>query len=176
MDFIHKKFKKTFVCPIKKNCLVALSYEDKLSGNFVAVNKLDLSPEETLAVYIKGNDFPIQLVKEVYTNKDFSTAEIFLVTNDLTLNYKQITTIYGKRWKVEEYHKSIKQNTLLGKSPTKTGTTQCNHIFACNIAFIRLEKLKIKEQLNHFALKVKLHLKMVKAALDELYTMKKGLC
>lgn len=176
MDFIHKKLKKIFVCPIKKNRLVALSYEDKLAGNFVAVNKLDLSTDDTLTVYIKGNDFPTLLVKEVYTNIDLSTAEIFLVTNDVTMNYRQITTIYEKRWKVEEFHKSIKQNILLGKSPTKTEITQCNHIFACNIAFIRLEKLKIKERLNHFALKAKLHLKMVKAAMDELYTMKKAIC
>ena len=91
----------------------------------------------------------------------------------MSLDYQQITTIYEKRWKpgrraVEEMHKSLKQNALLGKSPTKMERTQCNHIFATMLAFVKLERLKIKEQLNHFALKAKLHLKMAKAAFEEL--------
>ncbi len=57
-------------------------------------------------------------------------------------------------------------------------STQCNHIFASMLAFVKLERpggepLKVKERLNcaanrHFALKAKLYLKMVKAAFDEL--------
>jgi len=38
----------------------------------------------------------------------------YLVTSDLTLNAEQIMTIYQKRWKVEEYHRSLKQNVSLG--------------------------------------------------------------
>ena len=86
----------------------------------------------------------------------------------MSLDYEHITTIYEKRWKVEEMHKSLKQNALLGNSPTKMERTQCNHIFAAMLAFVKLERLKIKEQLNHFALKAKLHLKMAKAAFNEL--------
>lgn len=129
-------------------------------------------------VWIKGLDFPVQLVRQVFINKDRSTAELWLVTNDTQLYYEQVTTIYQKRWKpgrraVEEMHKSLKQNTLLGKSPTKMECTQCNHIFASMLAFVKLERpggepLKVKERLNHFALKAKLYLKMVKATLDEL--------
>ena len=37
--------------------------------------------------------------------------------------------IYQKRWKVEEFHKSLKQNLNIEQSPTKTTTTQLNHIF-----------------------------------------------
>lgn len=46
--------------------------------------------------------------------------------------------------------------------------TQCNHIFATMLAFVKLERLKIKERLTHFALKAKLRLKMAKAAFEEL--------
>ncbi|MBM3208641.1 MAG: transposase, partial [Chlamydiae bacterium] len=31
----------------------------------------------------------------------------------------QIYDVYKKRWRIEEYHKSIKQNASLEKSPTK---------------------------------------------------------
>ncbi len=115
-----------------------------------------------------GVDFPLQLTRQVFINKDRSEAELWLATNDMSLDYEQITTIYEKRWKVEEMHKSLKQNALLGKSPTKMERTQCNHIFAAMLAFVKLERLKIKEKLNHFALKAKLHLKMAQAAFEEL--------
>lgn len=66
------------------------------------------------------------------------------------------------------FHKSLKQNVALEKSPTKTIRSQSNHIFAAMIAFIKLERLKLAHQSNHFALKSKLYLKAVKAAFSEL--------
>jgi hypothetical protein len=168
LKYIHTKLKKTFVCPLKHNRLVALSQQDKQQGKFINVSQVPLESQEVRQVWIKGVDFPVQLTRQVFINKDRSEAELWLVTNDMSLNYEQITTIYEKRWKVEEMHKSLKQNALLGKSPTKMERTQCNHIFATMLAFVKLERLKIKERLNHFALKAKLHLRMAKAAFEEL--------
>ncbi|KIC75952.1 hypothetical protein DB41_GU00010, partial [Neochlamydia sp. TUME1] len=56
-----------------------------------------------------------------------------------------------KRWRIEEYHKSIKQNASLEKSPTKIARSQRNRIFSSLIAYCKLEFLKIKTLLNHFA-------------------------
>jgi len=36
---------------------------------------------------------------------------------------------YKKRWKVEVFHKSLKSNASLAKSPTRTLRTQSNHVF-----------------------------------------------
>jgi len=54
-----------------------------------------------------------------------------------------MTTIYQKRWKVECYHKSLKQNVSLAKSPTQTEKTQTNHFFAALCGYIKLEMLKV---------------------------------
>jgi len=62
------------------------------------------------------------------------------------------------------YHKSLKQNVSLAKSPTQTVTTQTNHSFAALCGFIKLERLKIRTQLNHFALKSKLYLNALHSA------------
>ncbi len=168
LKYIQHKLKKFFVCPLKHNRLVALNEQDKQQGKFMHVSQVPLKSQEVRKVWIKGVDFPLQLTRQVFINKDRSEAELWLVTNDMSLDYEQITTIYEKRWKVEEMHKSLKQNALLGKSPTKMERTQCNHIFAAMLAFVKLERLKIKEKLNHFALKAKLHLKMAQAAFEEL--------
>jgi len=52
--------------------------------------------------------------------------------------------------------KSLKHNANLAKSPTRTVKTQSNHIVLSILAFFKLETLKIKHHLNHFALKAKL--------------------
>jgi IS4 transposase len=73
------------------------------------------------------------------------------------LSYDQITTIYQRRWKVEEYHKSLKQNASFGDSPTKNPDTQSNHFFASMLAYIKLEALKLKHSIGHFRIKAQLY-------------------
>jgi len=67
---------------------------------------------------------------------------LYLVSSDTTLDGNGITALYQKRWNVEPYHKSLKQNTSLEKSPTQTVTTQSNHFFAALCGYIKLELLK----------------------------------
>jgi len=76
--------------------------------------------------------------------------------------------VYQRRWPIEEYHKSLKSNTALAKSPTKTVRTQQNHFFASIYAYFKLEMLKIKTKLNHFALKAQLYMQALKASMNEL--------
>jgi len=170
--FVHHELKKYFIGALKSNRLVALSKADKLQGKFVKVDALDIQPGCVREVWIKGLDFTVQLSKLVYTNKDSSTGVLYLVSNDKTLTYEQQDTIYQKRWKVEEFHKSIKQNACLATSPTKYEVTQSNHIFMVMIGFAKLEMLKLKTAKNHFAIKAKLYLKAVKAAYEELNRLK----
>lgn len=99
MKQIQKRFKKYFICPLKQNRLVGLSKEDKYAGKFVQVSSLDINTEEVLEVYIKGLDFPVNLVKQIFKNKDYSEGVLYLVTNELDADYNRITTIYQKRWK-----------------------------------------------------------------------------
>ena len=55
-------------------------------------------------------EFPVFLTKQVFKNGDGSTGTLYLASNDGTLTAAQVTSIYQKRWKVEEYHKSVKSN------------------------------------------------------------------
>jgi len=168
MVLVKQTLNKEFVGALKGNRLVALSETDKLAGQFVAVSAVDLKPGQNRLVYLKGLDFPVLLAKQLFTNQDGSTGTLFLLTSDTSLTWFQITTIYQIRWNVETFHKSLKQNTALEKSPTKTVRSQSNHIFAAMIAFIKLERLKLVHHANHFALKSKLYLKAIKAAFTEL--------
>jgi len=174
MCYIKIELSKDFIMALKENRLAALSLEDKQQGNFVSIASLPLEVNTTLTVYLKGVDFPLRLLKQVFTNKDGSEGVLYLVCSDTSLDYMQITTIYQKRWKVEEFHKSIKSNTGLAKSPTRTVRTQSNHFFASIYGFFKLEQLKMVHQLNHFAIKSKIYLSALKASFNELQTLRQA--
>lgn len=168
MMFVKHELERDFIMPLKTNRKVALSLDDKKQGRYVRVDSLELEADTILTIYLEGVDFALHLVKQVFTNEDGSSGILYLVTSDFELTYDGITTIYGKRWNVEPYHKSLKQNASLSKSPTKTLTTQSNHIFASMCAYIKLEMLKVTTQTNHFALKSKLYVRALRTAFDTL--------
>ena len=168
MMFIRHELGRHFVMPLKSNRKVALSLDDKKRGQYSRIDTLPMEAGMTREIWLEGVDFPLVLAKQVFTNGDGSTGILYLVSSDTDLSYDRITTIYKKRWNVECYHKSLKQNASLEKSPTKTRTTQTNHFFASLYAYIKLEQLKIKTKLNHFALKNKLYIKAVQQAFEAL--------
>jgi len=116
-------------------------------------------------------DFPLVLVKQVFTNEDGSLGIRYLVSSDTTLSFADLTATYHERWQVECYHKSLKQNVALAKSPTQTVTTQTNHFFAALCGFIKLERLKMSTKLTHFALNSKLYLNALRSAFATLRTL-----
>jgi hypothetical protein len=171
MRFVKHELERDFIMPLKTNRKVALSLEDKQQGRYVRVDALVIEPNTVLPIYLEGVDFPLHMVKQVFTNADASIGILYLVTSDLDLTDDGITTIYGKRWNVEPYHKSLKQNASLSKSPTKTVTTQSNHFFASLCAYIKLEMLKVSTKINHFALKAKLYINALRSAFQTLDTL-----
>jgi DDE superfamily endonuclease len=168
MVFIKRAQHRDFVCPLKTNRKVALSLADEQQGRSLRVDTLGLEEHTPREVYLEGVDFPLVLVKQVFTNEDGSCGVLYLVSSATTMSFDDLTTTYQKRWQVECYHKSLKQNVSLAKSPTQTETTQTNHFFAALCGFIKLERLKGKTKLNHFALKSKLYLNALHSAFSTL--------
>jgi hypothetical protein len=170
-EFITKH-KKGFIAALKDNRLFAPSLEEKYQGRFIKVSEVALSDKQSLRGYLKGYEKEILLVRRVFTNKDGSTGELTLVCSDTTLDGNHVSTLYQKRWKVEEFHKSLKSNASLSKSPTKTIKTQANHVFMAIYSVFKLECLKIKTALNHFALRTKLLIRANQMAFMELQRLK----
>ena len=171
MAYIHKDLQKPFIIGIKSNRTLALSENDAKNGRYQQVRALELEEDVAHTVWLKGLDFPVRLLKKVFKNENGSTGILYLVSNDMLSSAERLYEVYQKRWRIEEYHKSIKQNASLTKSPTRTVKTQCNHIYASIIAYCKLELLKIKTQLNHFAIKYKLILRANQIAWQELKNM-----
>jgi hypothetical protein len=107
MRFIEKK-RKVFIFEIKNNRLVAFSEAERQSGQFKRLDTLAIPENTPVVLWLKDLVFPVVLFKEVFRNKDGSTGQRFLVSNDVSLSGDQFETLYKKRWSVEVYHKSLK--------------------------------------------------------------------
>jgi hypothetical protein len=128
--FINDTLKKKFVCSIKSNRKIALTKKDKDKGNYVNISNVDIEACSSRLIYLEGYKDPIKLIKQVVKSSDvipqrsednsgcFSklslkdgnddeSVYLYLITNDITLNFQEVLEIYQKWWKIEEYHKSF---------------------------------------------------------------------
>ena len=171
MTMVKKKLKSNFIQPIKSNRNVALSESGQRQKKFVTVKSLSLEEGSEINVYLKDLKFPVRLVKQVFRNKDGSVGTLFLVSGDLSLSFDKITTLYQKRWKIEEFYKSLKSNASFAESPVSSVRAGINHCFASVYAFFKLEKIKLRTRLNHFAIKKRIYFHALQFAYDELETL-----
>jgi hypothetical protein len=162
-DFITSRGKH-FIAALKDNRLVALSQEDWTKKRFVRVDELEFPEQSAVQGWLKGSARAVRLVRQVFKNQDSSTGILHLVCSDLTCDYDAITTNYKKRWQVEVFHKSLKSNAGMAKSPTQTLRTQSNHVFMAIYAVFKLECLSVKSKINPFALRFKLLINATRSA------------
>ena len=58
---------------------------------------------QPLRVYLRSVQEAVLVSRQVSPNQDESQGVLYLVSNDTDLAQAQLTTIYQRRWKVEEF-------------------------------------------------------------------------
>ena len=170
-DFITRKGRH-FIAALKDNRLIALSEEDRKKKRFVRVDELNFPEQNCVRGWFKGYAKEVLVIRQVFKNKDDSTGILHLVCSDLTCDFDAITTTYKKRWQVEVFHKSLKSNANLAKSPTRTLRTQSNHVFMAIYATFKLECLSLSNKLNPFSLCRKLLINASRSAYAQLQMLR----
>ncbi len=171
MRYITCEMGLDWIMPLKSNRKVALSKAAKKRGEYVAISSLTLEEHATTRVYLSEVDFAVLLSKVVFKNGDGTRGVLYLATSDLALSQQQMTTIYKKRWDVEEYHQSLKGNASIAQSPAKRVQTQKAHILAALYAFVKLERISAKLSRNHHELKSTIYFFGLQAALKKLHDL-----
>jgi hypothetical protein len=161
MRYVFEQCETHFIMALKSNRTCAHSDKDLKATNFKPLEELKLG-KRAVKLYLKGLDFPVLVVKKVFKNEDNSSGTLYLATSDLELSYEDILTLYKRRWKIEEYHKSMKSNCSLGKCQASSQTAQSSHFYCAALAYLLLEKTKAKEDKNHFTLKKELNIMQIK--------------
>lgn len=172
LNFINNLNKK-FIFGIKSNRNLYGSIDDRENGIKTKLSEADLEEDDIVPVFLNVLDFQVRIMKKVFTNENGTQGTLYLVTNDASLNAVDLYSTYQERWKIEVYHKSLKNNVSLAKSPTKVKRSQLNHIFAALYAFVQLESLKLKNKKNHFQMKREIHIYSLKMASEKLREMRK---
>ena len=83
-----------------------------------------------------------------------SNGEIeYWATNDLSLTSSDIRETGAKRWRIEEYHRGLKQLTGIERCQSRMARSQRTHIFCSIIAFLSLEKLRLEQAITWYQAK-----------------------
>lgn len=96
-------------------------------------------PAAGLIVHLRGYGM-IKIFKTVSEEKSVE----YLATNNLILSASAMERIYGKRWKIEEYHQGLKQQCGIAKCQARGGRAQRNHIWCAVYAFLMLELHRLR--------------------------------
>jgi len=172
MVFIKNKAKRDFVIPLKSNRNVFLAEPSAKAGKSVKLTSLDFDTNALQTLWLDEVPFPLVVSRQVFKNENGSEGILYLCSSDLTLSASALSTLYQKRWKVEEYHKSLKSNASFSKSPTHKIRSQSNHFFASVVAYVKLEVCRCATGLNHFAQKAKLYQAAIVSAFGQLQVLK----
>lgn len=137
-----------FICNLKSNRKV--SFE---KGDYLSISDLGLADKQVKQVWLRGFG-AILACKLVATNGDIT----YLATDDLSLtDYEQFTNHFHYRWKIEEFHRGIKQTTGIEKCKSIKANSQKTHIFSAFVAFVRLEKQRLLKGISWYEQKAQIN-------------------
>jgi putative transposase len=138
LKFLERN-KLIWVTPLKSNRIV--DHKEHLADKEI--------PEEGLVVHLKAYGF----IKVFKTFSQAKGAVEYHATNKLDMTLSDIKTVAAQRWKIEEYHRGLKQTTGIEKCQARSQRSQRNHIFCSIIAFVALERNRLRKNISWYQAK-----------------------
>jgi hypothetical protein len=128
--------KLNFYTTLKNNRLVSPSIEE----GYVHLDAIEWTEQRLLQgviVKLKKVPFKVKLFKLVAKNGDID----WIITNDLdeTLTTQVVEATNNLRWKVEEFHRELKQLTGSEKCQCRKARSQRNHLACCYHVWLSLK-------------------------------------
>ena len=140
MLLIHRS-KRIFYCPIQSNRKVSQKYGTE-KYQYQSANSLDWTEqEENFGKTVHVKEFPagfeVKLFRIVASNGDTE----WVVTNDESpIETKVAQKVCGFRWKVEQFHREIKQVTGIEECQCRSSRAQKNHIGCALLVWLFLKR------------------------------------
>ena len=151
MLYIGDTLGKTYYTSIKRNRLIA---EHRGQHAFERVDKLDWTDEELeKGKPVVLNDFPNEHKVKLFRVPVLPDRTDYVVTNDLSQNGAGAVRKECKiRWKIEEFHREIKQLTGIERCQCRKAKIQRNHIGCSMLVWARLKNLAYQTKRNVYDL------------------------
>lgn len=144
-----------FVCPIRKNRLVLDRWSDPDHPSYRAVSELPWEDEQSA---IEGKSVKLKACRlqlKLFRLTTHPGRTDYVVSND----HEQISTpgdatdACAARWKIEQYHREVKQTTGIGKCQARNAKAQRKHIITSILAWIVLSAKAYAEKKTIYAVK-----------------------
>lgn len=143
---------KYYYCPLKKNRLV-----DDTAGveKYQQIESLTWSKEELeQGKIIKIKAFPKNKKVKLFRVVVSTDKTEFVATNDITQDSTDaVQEVCGIRWKIEEFHRELKQLTGVESCQCRKARIQRNHIGCAMLVWLRLKDLAYKTGQSVYQLK-----------------------
>ena len=138
-----EKMGKIYYCPLKKNRLV-----DDSGGveRYKRIENISWSDKELEAgKAVKINKFPKDHKVKLFRVQVSTNRTEHVATNDMTQNSAaDARDECAVRWKIEEFHREVKQLTGLGQCQCRKRRIQKNHIACAMLVWVRLKQIACK--------------------------------
>lgn len=148
MQHIDKRG-KFFYCPVKSNRKV------KLDRTFEHANKVQWDKRSLKYGHIcelKGLDKKVML--RMFQVVRSTTQKEIIVSNDAAQSFTDvIQEVVSHRWRVEQFHRELKQNTGIEDCQCRGHRSQRTHIATCMLVWLKLTNLSVKLKKNIYQLK-----------------------
>lgn len=146
---------KVFYCPIKNNRLVAENLEDK-KYKYKNAEKVEWegeSLEEGKPVKLNKMKIKVKLFRVMRS----TTQSELIVTNDLTQNSAEgVHNEVVIRWKIEQFHRELKQITGFPDCECRLNRSQRNHICIAYQVWNRMNTVSYQKGITIYQLKERL--------------------
>ncbi len=109
-------------------------------------------PPQGIVVHLKGYDF-VKVFRIVSKNEDTQ----YWATDVQDMDESEREDLANKSWKIEEYHRAIKQFCGVEKCQARKKESQRAHVMLSLRAFLRLEVQTIRNGISWFESKTKIH-------------------
>lgn len=131
---------KFYFCPLKTNRLIDDTFGQEKYKN---IESLSWSEEELeCGKIIKIKAFPAEKKVKLFRVTISTDRTDYVATNDISQSSMGVTQKVCKiRWKIEEFHREIKQLTGIESCQCRKGRLQRNHIACAMLVWLRLKNL-----------------------------------
>jgi len=148
-----ESLKKYYCCPLKSNRKV-----DDSGGQhpYTSVNELNWNADELeYGKIIKIKEFPKNHKVKLFWVEVSENRTDWVVTNDLSQNSTQaVQEVCALRWKIEQFHREIKQVTGIEKCQACAARIQRNHIACAVLVWSFLKSVARKTRTTIYKVKM----------------------
>ena len=147
VDTLHQitDYDWNFVAGVRQNRIVFVISEGHATK--YSVETIDLPPE---GVIVRLKEYGmVKLFKLVAADGKVE----YVVTNNLNSSHPDVRDAYARRWKIEEFHRGLKQTTGVEMCQSRTARAQRTHIFCSILSFLAFEKKRLEEAITWYEAK-----------------------